>query len=84
MRIARMLTSLGFAGAESQIVAPPFLQTPPRGFAITSPSGCEGDLHSQAVNHARRTQETGRSKTLRPLVDALQLEREDGLEEDAS
>ena len=34
----------------------PHLTMTPLRFAITSPpSGCEGDLHPQAVNHARRT-----------------------------
>ena len=36
----------------------------PLRFAITSPpSGCEGDLHPQAVNHARRTQQKRRSRS---------------------
>ena len=36
----------------------PRLATTPLRFAITSPpSGCEGDLHPQAVNHARHTKE---------------------------
>ena len=35
----------------------PHLAMTPLRFTITSPpSGCEGDLHPQAVNHARRTQ----------------------------
>jgi hypothetical protein len=34
----------------------------PLRFAITSPpSGCEGDLHPKAVNHARRTRERPRT-----------------------
>ena len=39
----------------------PRLATTPLRFAITSPpSGCEEDLHLQAVNHARRTKEKPR------------------------
>jgi hypothetical protein len=35
----------------------------PLRFAITSPpSGCEGDLHPQAVNHARRTKKARRDE----------------------
>jgi hypothetical protein len=37
----------------------PRLATTPLRFAITSPpSGCEGDLHPQAVKHARRTRKS--------------------------
>ena len=40
----------------------PRLATKPGRIAITSPpSGCEGDLHPQAVNHARRTH--GKTRT---------------------
>src|SRR5712664_4933678 len=39
----------------------PRLAATPLRFAITSPlSGCEEDLHLQAVEHARRTKEKGR------------------------
>jgi len=42
----------------------------PLRFAITSPpSGCEEDLHLQAIEHARRTKERGRAKAL-PLSQA--------------
>src|ERR1035438_7056912 len=41
----------------------PRLATTPLRFAITSPpSGCEGDSHTQAVNHARRTKKEARAK----------------------
>ena len=39
----------------------PRLATTPLRFAMTSPpSGCQGDLHPQAVEHARHTTERGR------------------------
>ena len=48
----------------ARVFAPRFLQTSPHDDALAlryhcSPSGCEEDLHLQAVNHARRTHGKG-------------------------
>jgi hypothetical protein len=47
----------------------PHLTMTPLRFAITSPpSGCEGDLHPQAVNHARRTTQISAPEARRLLA----------------
>src|SRR5579863_1768096 len=51
----------------ARVFAPRFLQTPPRDDALAlryhfSPSGCEEDLHLQAVIHERRTLKKNRTR----------------------
>src|ERR1035438_5117986 len=48
----------------STLPSDPASRRQPLRFAITSPpSGCEGDLHPQAINHARRTNERAAPKS---------------------
>src|ERR1035438_7254368 len=66
------------SGLYSTLPSDPASRRQPLRFAITSPpSGCEGDLHPQAINHARRTQKRARTE-VRALSGNQPSPRSDG------
>src|ERR1035438_2840744 len=67
----------------STLLSDPASRRKPLRFAITSPpSGCEEDLHPQAINHARRNRDRGESHLSSPPTPPdkrVRIRRFDGL-----